>query len=159
MLRIPSTLLAAMLALAGFAATPAYAADPHWFYDNYNADQNNAGQNNGGYNNGYNGRYEDNNYNNGRYGERRHIPELDYSVYQPPRLDDGGNGYRNRGYDSRFFCLQGVESLKATGFRYIEVVDCTNGSCVYEAVRGREPWRIEVSRASGRIVNVDPLGN
>jgi hypothetical protein len=38
------------------------------------------------------------------------------------------------------------------------VVDCTNGSYVYDAVRQRLPWRIEVSRASGDIVNFEPLG-
>jgi hypothetical protein len=149
MLRIPSTPVAAVLLLAGIFTSPAQAADPHWFYDrnNYN------GNGNGGFD-----RYEDNRYRNGRYDERRYAPAPDYSVYQPDHDDDVRNGYHHRGDDSRFSCLQGVQSLKKSGFHYIEVVDCSRGSYVYEAVRKREPWRIQVSRASGEILAVEPFG-
>ena len=62
--------------------------------------------------------------------------------HRRPRLRDG--------YDTgRLSCLQAVEHLKDAGFRHIEVVDCRNGTYVYDAVREREPWRIRVSRASG----------
>lgn len=159
MLRIPSSSLAAALIVAGISAGPAYAADPHWFYDRSNLNGNgyNGNGNNGHGNNGY-GRYEDNQYANGRYDDRRHVPRSDYSAYRPGYEDNGGNGYHHRDHDSRFSCLQGVQNLKQSGFRYIEVVDCSNGSYVYDAVRKREPWRIQVSRTSGEILAVDPLG-
>ncbi len=144
MLRIPSTALAVALVLPCLAASPARSADLHWFYDG-------ESQN----------RYEDNEYNNGRNSDRRRIPEPDYSVYQPD--DDSAygqnrNGYGSRRYHQSFSCLQGVENLKQAGFHYIEVVDCSNGTYVYDAVRQRLPWRIEVSNASGEILGVDPLG-
>lgn len=162
MLRTPSTALAAALAMAGFAAPQAFAADLHWFYDGQTQ-----------------GRYEDNEYNNGRYGERRYIPEPDYSVYRPEtgyNGYDGDNSYngdnRYKGDDgqrrrhrrhhrdvAQFSCLEGIDTLKQAGFRHIEVVECANGSYVYDAVRRRVPWRIEVSSASGDILDVERLGD
>ena len=157
MLRTPSTALAAALVLSALAAASpaARAADLHWFYD---------GQSQGQYEPRYEPRYEDNEYRHGRYGERAYIPEPDYSVYRPENgyEADGYSGHkrghRGPGGHAQFSCLEGVESLKQAGFRHIEVVDCANGSYVYDAVRRRVPWRIEVSRASGDIVNVEPLG-
>ena len=150
MLRTPSTALAAALVLSALAtaAPDARAADVHWFYDGQSKGQ-------------YEPRYEDNEYRYGRHGERAYIPQPDYSVYRPENgYEADSYGERRRGYrdHAQFSCLEGVESLKQAGFRHIEVVDCTNGSYVYDAVRQRLPWRIEVSRASGDIVNFEPLG-
>lgn len=152
MLRTPSTALAAALVLSALAAaTPtASAADLHWFYDGQSQGQ-------------YEPRYEDNEYAQGRHGERGYIPEPDYSVYRPENgYQEPDDGYPPRrhgpGGHAQFSCLEGVESLKQAGFRHIEVVDCANGSYVYDAVRQRVPWRIEVSRASGDILGVEPLG-
>lgn len=58
--------------------------------------------------------------------------------------------------DGKLSCLVAVQDLKNWGCRHIEVVDCRNGNYVYDAVRGREPWRIRDSRASGKITDVDP---
>jgi hypothetical protein len=149
MLRTPSTALAAALVLSALATAPsARAADVHWFYDGQSQGQ-------------YEPRCEDNEYRYGRHGERAYIPRPDYSVYRPESgYDADGYGRRHHGLGGRaqFSCLEGVESLKQAGFRHIEVVDCANGSYVYDAVRQRVPWRIEVSRASGGIVNLEPLG-
>ena len=156
MLRTPIAALTAALMLTAFSSHAAQAADPHWFYDNAAAPT-------------YDERYSEDhrrNWQNGRVYEPR------YSVYQrepqykhrrPNQRDDYGNGnYNGNGngtYNGRLSCLQAVGDLKDAGFRHIEVVTCRNGDYVYDAVRDREPWRIQVSRASGEIVNVEPLGD
>ncbi len=149
MLRTPSTALAAALVLSALATAPAaHAADVRWFYDGQSQGQ-------------YEPCYEDNEYRYGRHGGRGYIPQPDYSVYRPENgYTADGYGGRHRGYrdHAQFSCLEGVESLKQAGFRHIEVVDCANESYVYDAVRQRVPWRIEVSRASGDIITVEPLG-
>jgi len=143
-LRPPIAALTAALMLTAFSSHASFAADPHWFYDNAAAPA-------------YDDRYSEDNRGNWR---NRRGPEPEYTVYQRepdykhrrPRLRDG--------YDTgRLSCLQAVEQLKDAGFRHIEVVDCRNGTYVYDAVREREPWRIRVSRASGGIVNAEPLGD
>lgn len=148
MLRTPVAALTAALLLTAFSNPAAKAADPHWFYDNTAAPSYNE----------YYSEYHRRSWQNGPLNDPR------YSVYQrdpehryrrPRHRDDYGNGY----YNGRLSCLQAVEDLKDAGFRYIEVVTCRNGSYVYDAVRGREPWRIQVSRASGEIINVEPLGD
>jgi hypothetical protein len=135
MLRTPSTVLAAELVLSALAAAApaARAADLHWFYDGQSQVQ-------------YEPRYEDNEYAQGRHRGRGYIPRPDYSVYRP------GNGYQDQdpdeayprrhrglGGEAQFSCLEGVDSLKQSGFRHIEVVDCASGSYVYDAVRHRVP--------------------
>lgn len=148
MLRTPVAALTAALLLTAFSNPAAKAADPHWFYDNAAAPSYNE----------YYSEYHRRSWQNGPLDDPR------YSVYQrdpehryrrPRHRDDYDNGY----YNGRLSCLQAVEDLKDAGFRYIEVVTCRNGSYVYDAVRGREPWRIQVSRASGEIINVEPLGD
>ena len=148
MLRTPVAALTAALLLTAFSGHAAMAADPHWFYDNAAVPS---------YNEHYSEEYR-RDWQNGRVYDPR------YSVYQrqpeykhhKPRHRNGyGNGYHN----GALSCLQAVEDLKDAGFRHIEVVTCRNGNYVYDAVRGREPWRIQVSRASGEILDVEPLGD
>ena len=146
MLRTPMAALTAALMLTGFSSQASLAADPHWFYDNAAAPS-------------YDDRYSED---HRRSWQNRYRPEPEYSVYQrEPEYKHRRPRHRDRHDNSlgKLSCLQAVEDLKDSGFRHIEVVDCRNGSYVYDAVRGREPWRIRVSRASGEIVDVEPLGN
>jgi hypothetical protein len=148
MLRTAIAALTAALILTAFSSQESLAADPHWFFDNAAAPS-------------YDERYSEDYRRNWQNG-RRYEPE--YSVYQrepenkhrrPRHRDDYGNG----NYNGRLSCLQAVENLKDAGFRHIEVVNCRNGNYVYDAVQGREPWRIRVNRASGEIINAEPLGD
>ncbi len=144
MLRTPIAALTAALMLTAVSSHESLAADPHWFYDNVAAPS-------------YDDRYSDDQRGNWR---NRRGPEPKYSVYQREPDDQHRRSRRRDGYDTgRLSCLQAVGYLKDAGFRHIEVVDCRNGSYVYDAVRNREPWRIRVSRASGGIVNAEPLGD
>ncbi|WP_108879484.1 hypothetical protein [Anderseniella sp. Alg231-50] len=150
MLRTPIAALTAALILTAFSGQQSQAADPHWFYDNAAAPS-------------YDERYSEEyrrDWQNDRVYEPRHSVyqrEPEYKHRRPRHRDDYGNG--NGTYNGRLSCLQAVGDLKDAGFRHIEVVTCRNGDYVYDAVRGREPWRIQVSRASGEIINVEPLGD
>lgn len=150
MLRTPIAALTAALLLTAFSSHASQAADPHWFYDNAAAPS-------------YDERYSEyhrRGWQNGRVYEPRHSVyqrEPEYKHNRPRHRDDYGNG--NGNYNGRLSCLQAVGDLKDAGFRHIEVVTCRNGDYVYDAVRDREPWRIQVSRASGEITNVEPLGD
>ncbi len=148
MLRTPVAALTAALLLTAFSSPAAQAADPHWFYDNAAAPTYNEHYNEDHRRHWQNGRMYD-----PRYSVYQRAPEHKHS--RPRHRDDYGNGYHN----GRLSCLQAVEDLKDAGFRHIEVVTCRNGNYVYDAVRGREPWRIQVSRASGEIIDVEPLGD
>jgi len=144
MLRTPMAALTAALMLTAFSSHASLAADPHWFYDNAAAPS-------------YDDRYREDR--RGSWQNRRRL-EPEYSVYQrEPDYKRHRPQYRDRYDNGKLSCLQAVEDLKDAGFRHIEVVSCRNGSYVYDAVRGREPWRIRVSRASGEIVNAEPLGD
>ena len=148
MLRTPIAALTAALTLTAFSGQQSLAADPHWFYDNAAAPS---------YNRHYSEDYR-RDWQNGRVYEPRHSVyqrEPEYKHRRPRHRDDYGNG----NYNGRLSCLQAVGDLKDAGFRHIEVVTCRNGDYVYDAVRDREPWRIQVSRASGEIINVEPLGD
>lgn len=59
---------------------------------------------------------------------------------------------------SEISCLQGTRVARQYGFHHIEVVSCDEYDVyVYEALRGREPWRILVDRNAGNIVEAQPL--
>ncbi len=144
MLRTPIAALTAALMLTVFSSNQSLAADPHWFYDNAAAPS-------------YDDRYSED---NRRHWQNRRGYEPEYSVYQrEPEIKHRRPRYRDNYENGRLSCLQAVENLKDAGFRHIEVVDCRNGNYVYDAVQGREPWRIRVSRASGEIINAEPLGD
>ena len=59
---------------------------------------------------------------------------------------------------SEVSCLQGTRVARQYGFHHIEVVSCDEYDVyVYEALRGREPWRILVDPNAGNIVEAQPL--
>ncbi len=59
---------------------------------------------------------------------------------------------------SEISCIQGTRVARQYGFRHIEVVSCDDYEVyVYEALRGRVPWRIMVDKSAGHIVEAQPL--
>ena len=60
--------------------------------------------------------------------------------------------------DYEISCLQGTRVVRKHGFHHIEVVSCDDVDFyAYEALRGRVPWRMKVSRFSGKLVEAAPL--
>lgn len=95
------------------------------------------------------------------------LPEPDRAVnmYSTPRhavrrtQDEGyDERYHEASYDVEVSCIQGTHIVREQGFRHVEVVTCNgDGYYVYEALRGRQPWRLNVSVLDGDIVRAFPL--
>lgn len=95
----------------------------------------------------------------GTYGDRDDYSEQPY--------DDGiqnsalltTNAYAPQSVEATdISCLQGTRVARQYGFHHIEVVSCDDYEVyVYEALRGRLPWRILVDRNDGQIVQAQPL--
>ncbi len=95
----------------------------------------------------------------GNYGDRDDYSEQPYddgiqnsallttNAYAPQRVEV-----------TDISCLQGTRVARQYGFHHIEVVSCDDHEVyVYEALRGRLPWRILVDRNGGQIVQAQPL--
>ena len=151
MLRVSlaSTGAAAALAVLLAGTAPATAADVHWFYDDHAIHDGQAAY------------LDDDAYAPPPPGYRRgRAPEPEYSLYRPAVPDEPGWRDRDRpayGHRRALSCLEGAGLVREAGFSQVEVVDCRGRGFVYEALRGREPWRIRMSRASGDIVDAHPL--
>jgi len=80
-------------------------------------------------------------YSTPRHAVRRHEEDREYAA------DDG-----------EVSCIQGTHIVRRQGFRHVEVVTCNgDGYYIYEALRGRRPWRLDVSVLDGDIVRAYPL--
>ncbi|MGI9415951.1 MAG: hypothetical protein ACR2PM_19920 [Hyphomicrobiales bacterium] len=87
-------------------------------------------------------------------------PRRRASLRRAPRYQSRTAG-TDAGYaaaDEGVSCLQGTHIAREHGFHHIEVVTCEgDGYYVYEALRGRRPWRLDVSVLDGDIVRAYPL--
>ena len=91
------------------------------------------------------------------------LPDRDraVSMYATPRravrrTED--ERYHEAAYDGEVSCIQGTHIVRQQGFRHVEVVTCNgDGYYIYEALRGRQPWRLNVSVLDGDIVRAYPL--
>jgi len=91
------------------------------------------------------------------------LPDRDraVSMYSTPqravrRTQD--DHYYDAAYNGEVSCIQGTHLVREQGFRHVEVVTCNgDGYYIYEALRGRQPWRLNVSVLDGDIVRAYPL--